>query len=90
MRCEKPSAELPAGAALGSKLLRTPRFLPPVIFCFSCVTSSSILALGYPSNKKRLFQPHNHLTLGLALLLLLSAGALYGFTNLHQCSTYPL
>lgn len=43
--------------ALRSKLLGTPRFQPPGISCFPCATPSPALALGHPSERKRLFQP---------------------------------
>lgn len=52
-------------------------------------TPSSALALGHPSDRKRLFQPQNRRLLGFTQLLLLP-GALHGFNGLHQPGTRPL
>lgn len=47
-----------------SKLLGTPRFLPPGISCFPCATGSSVPSLGHPSDRKPLFRPQKRRALG--------------------------
>lgn len=89
LRRNEVRVSLPLCSALAprSKLLGTPRFLPPGISCFPCATGSSAPGLGHPSDRKRLFRPQKRRALGFPQLLLLSAGALHGVSTLHQPST---